>query len=153
MIKVGLLKRYIKEVNREEGSAPTSGKITTDIVMLPKPRLSINYILGVPLDDQYQSKCQQKKLLRVAMVKSCVNAIHTSGSLEETKPIDAPISFPLVSLNRVIVPHYDALVLTLCINDFDVHKVLVDLGNTVDLLQLPAFNEMKLSLLMLNSIG
>ena len=51
------------------------------------------------------------------------------------------------------MPHYDALVLTLCINDFDVQRVLVDPGSTVDLLQSLAFNQMKLSPLMLNSSG
>ena len=51
------------------------------------------------------------------------------------------------------MPHYDALVLTLCINDFDVHKVLVDPSNASDLLQLSTFNQMKLSPLMLNSVG
>ena len=80
-----------------------------------------------------------------------MNAVHTSGSQEETKLIDGLISFPPVNPNRVIVPHYDALVLTLCINGFDVHKVLVDPGSVADLLQLPAFNKMKLSLQMLNS--
>ena len=80
-----------------------------------------------------------------------VNAVHASGSREDIKPIDDPISFPLVNPSRVIMPHYDALVLTLCINGFDVHRVLVDLGSAVDLLQLPAFNQMKLSPQMLNS--
>ena len=51
------------------------------------------------------------------------------------------------------MPHYDALVLTLCINSFDVHMVLVDLGSAIDLLQLPAFKQMKISLGMLNSAG
>ena len=50
------------------------------------------------------------------------------------------------------MPHYDALVLTLCLSDFDVHRVLVDPGITVDLLQLPAFNQMRLSLRVLNSV-
>ena len=86
------------------------------------------------------------------MIKARVNAVHTSGSREETKPIDDPISFPPINPNRVIVPHYDALVLTLYINDFDVHRVLVDLSSAADLLQLPAFNQMKLSPLMLNSV-
>ena len=49
--------------------------------------------------------------------------------------------------------HYDALVLTLCISDFDAHRVLVDLGNAKNLLQLPTFNKMRLSLGMLNSMG
>ena len=87
------------------------------------------------------------------MVKARVNAVHTRDSQEETKLIDDPISFPPINSNRVIVPHYDALVLTLCINSFDVHRVLVDPGSAADLLQMPAFNQMKLSPLMLNSNG
>ena len=68
-------------------------------------------------------------------------------------PIDDPISFPPVNLNMVIVPHHDAFVLTLCINSFDVHRVLVDPGSATDLLQLPAFNQMKLFSQMLNLAG
>ena len=51
------------------------------------------------------------------------------------------------------MPHYDALVLTLWINGFDVHRVLADPGSATDLLQLPTFIQMKLSSDMLNSIG
>ena len=72
---------------------------------------------------------------------------------QEAKPIDGPISFASINPNRVIVPHYDALVLTLCINGFDVHRVLVDPGSAAELLQLPAFSRMKLSPGMLNSVG
>ena len=82
-----------------------------------------------------------------------MNAIYTKGIHAETKPIDDPISFPLVNPNRVIVPHYDALVLTLYINAFDVQKVLVNLGSGTNLLKLPAFRQMKLSSNMLNSVG
>ena len=152
LIKARHLKRYIREVDREEESSPTTGRITTGVAASPESRPTINYILGGPLDDQYQLKRQQKKLLRAAMVKARVNVVHTSDSQEETKPIDGPISFLPVNPNRVIMPHYDALVLTLCINGFDVHGVIVDPGSAVDLLQLPAFNQMKLSLQMLNSV-
>ena len=48
------------------------------------------------------------------------------------------------------MPHYDALVLTLCIHGFYVHRLLVDPGSAADLLQLPAFNQMKLSLGVVN---
>ena len=51
------------------------------------------------------------------------------------------------------MPHYDALVLTLYINGFDVYWVIVDLGNAANLLQLPTFKKMKLSLGILNSAG
>ena len=153
LIKAGHLKRYVREVDRRAESVPIADKITTDEVAPSESRLAINYILGGPFDNQYQSKRQQKKLLRVATVKAQVNAVHTRGSREGTKLIDGLISFPPVNPNRVIVPHYDALVLALCIRGFDVHRVLVDPGNTTNLLQLPAFNQMKLSSRMLNSIG
>ena len=78
-----------------------------------------------------------------------MNVVHTDK--EEVEPIDGPISFSPVNPNMVIMLHYDALVLTLYINGFDVHKVLVDLGSAADLLQLPAFTKMKLSSNMLNS--
>ena len=51
------------------------------------------------------------------------------------------------------MPHYDALVFILCVNGFDVHRVLIDLGSAADLLQLPAFKLMKLSLCMVNLTG
>ena len=78
------------------------------------------------------------------MVK--VNVIHVEGEHEETKPIDGPMSFLHVNPNRIIVPHHDALVLNLCINGFDVHRVLVDPDCAADLLQLPAFKQMEISL-------
>ena len=153
LIKVRHLIRYIREVDHGEESAPTTGRITTGVAALSESRLAINYLLGGPLDDLYQSKRQQKKLLRAATIKARVNVVHTRDSREETKPIEGPIAFPPMNPNRVIVPYYDALVLTLCINGFDVHKVLVDPGSPTHLLQLLAFNQMKLSPQMLNSAG
>ena len=44
------------------------------------------------------------------------------------------------------MPHYDALVLTLYINNFDMHMVLIDPDSATDLLQLPIFKQIKLSL-------
>ena len=64
--------------------------------------------------------------------QSLVNVVHIRGSKEETKPIDDPISFPPVNLTRVFFPHYDALVLNLYINSFDVHRVLVDPGSVAN---------------------
>ena len=75
------------------------------------------------------------------------------GKHEETNQIDSLISFPPVNPNKVIVLHYDELVLTLCINGFDVHRVLIDPGSATDLFQLLAFKQMKLSLGVVNSVG
>ena len=149
---MGHLTRYVKEVDRGAESMPIADRITVDATTPSESRSAINYILGGQFDDQYRSKCQQNRLLRAATVKARVNAVHTRGSREETKPIDGPISFSLVNPNRVIVPHYDAIVLTLCINGFDLHRVLIDPSRAVNWLQLPTFNQMKLSSQILNSV-
>ena len=82
-----------------------------------------------------------------------MNTIHIPDSSRAIQQIDGPISFPPVNPSRVITPHHDALVLTLCINDFDVHRVLVDPGSAADLLQLPAFRQMNISFDRLSSAG
>ena len=134
-------------------ATPAVERITTNADLPLEPRPIINYILGGPTDDQYQSKCHKKSMLRVATIRAWINTTHTLISSRIVKLIDSPISFPPINLSRVIVPHHDALVLTLCINDFDVHKVLVDLGSATDLLQFPAFRQMNISLDRLSSTG
>ena len=113
----------------------------------------MNYILGSPTDDQYQSSRQRKKLLGAAIVRARVNTISTPDNNEAIQPTDDPISFPLINPSKVITPHHDALVLTLCINYFDVHKVPVDPVSVADLLQLLAFRQMQVSLDKLSSVG
>ena len=90
-------------------------------------------------------------MLRAASIKAQINTISTPESGAAIQPIDGPISFPSINPTRVITPHYDALVLTLCINNFDVHRVLVDPGSAADLLHLLAFQQMKVPLDHLSS--
>ena len=82
-----------------------------------------------------------------------MNTIHIPDNSRAIQPIDDPISFPPVNLSRVITLHHDALVLTLYINDFNVHKVLVDHSSTIDLLQLLALRQMNISFDRLCSVG
>ena len=79
----------------------------------------------------------------MASVRTRVNTISNRGEITTVLPVDGPISFPPINLTRVITPHYDALVLTVCINSFDVHRVLIDPGSTTDLLHLPTFKQMR----------
>ena len=81
----------------------------------------------------------EKKMLHAALFRARVNTINTPKSGATIQPVDDPISFPHINPTRVITPHYDALVLTLCINNFDVHRVLVDPGSAADLWHLPTF--------------
>ena len=77
-------------------------------------------------------------MLRVASIRAWINTISTLESGAAIQPVDDPVSFPPIKPTRVITPHYDALVLTLCINNFDVHRVLIDPGSAADLLHLAA---------------
>ena len=81
------------------------------------------------------------------------DTINTPYNSEAIQPINGPISFPPINPSKVITPLHNALVLTLCINNFNVHRVFVDPSSDVDLLQLPAFKQMQVSLDRLNSAG
>ena len=92
-------------------------------------------------------------MLRMASIRARVNTVSTRENTIAVQSVDGPISFPSINPTRVITPHYDALVLTVCINNFDVHRVLVDPGSATDLLHLPVFKQMRVSLNHLSSAG
>ena len=92
-------------------------------------------------------------MLRVASVKAKVNTVSAQENITAVQPVNGPISFPPINPTRVITPHYDALVLTVCINSFDVHRVLVDPGSAADLLHFLAFKHMRVPLDHLSSAG
>ena len=90
-------------------------------------------------------------MLRVASARARVNTVSTRENTTVAQPIDGSISFPPVNPTQVITPHYDALVLTVCINGFDVHRVLVDPGSETDLLHLLTFKHMRVPIDHLSS--
>ena len=73
-----------------------------------------------------------------------MNAIIVWEDAIADMPVDGPISFPPINPTQAITPHHDALVLTVCIDGFDVHRVLIDPGSAADLLHLPAFTANRL---------
>ena len=82
-----------------------------------------------------------------------MNTINTLDNSRAIQSVDSPISFAPINPSKVITPHHDALVLTLCINNFNGHRVLVDPSSVTDLLQLLAFRQMKGPLDKLSSAG
>ena len=124
-------------------------RIAASAKVLLEPRPTINYILGGPIDDQYQSKRQKRRLLRAATAQVRVNTVYIPNSSRVIQPIDGLISFPPVNPSRFITLHHFALVL----NDLDVHRVLVYPSSTEDLLQLFAFRKMNISFDRLSSVG
>ena len=75
LIQAGHLKRYLREPTRGATAATTTGGAVVEIEHAPGPRPTINFILGGPADNQYQSKKQRRRMLRTASVRSRVNAI------------------------------------------------------------------------------
>ena len=92
-------------------------------------------------------------MLHAASVRARVNIVSAQENIIAVHPVDCLISFTPINPTRVITPHYDALVLTVCINSFDVHKVLVDLGSVANLLDLLAFKQMRVPLDHISSAG
>ena len=90
-------------------------------------------------------------MVRAASIRARVNVINNRGNVPTVLPVDGHISFPPINPTRVITPHYDALVLTVGINGFDVHRVLIDLGSAADLLHLLAFKQMRVPIDHLHS--
>ena len=90
-------------------------------------------------------------MLRAASIRVRINTINTLKSSTTLQPIDGLVFFSSIDPTRIITPYYDALVLTIGINNFDVHRVLIDLGSTIKLLHLPALTQMKVPLSHLSS--
>jgi hypothetical protein len=53
-----------------------------------------------------------------------------------------PIVFTDEDLQGIVLPHDDALVVTLLISNYNVHKVLIDTGSSADILFMGAFERM-----------
>ena len=92
-------------------------------------------------------------MLRAASIRAGVNTVRAQEIITVVQPVDNPISLPPINPTRVITPHYDALVLTVGINNFDVHRVLIDPGSIVDLRHLPTLKPMRVLLDCLSSAG
>ena len=153
LIRAGHLRGYFRDLPHPIEAAPIAEKIAAHSELRSEPRPTINYILGGLTDDQYKSSRQRKKLLRATIVRARVNTISASDNNEAIQPVESPISFPPINSSRVITPYHDALVLTLCIKFFYVHRVLVDPSSAADLLQLPAFRQMQVPHDNLSSAG
>ena len=141
LIRAKHLRRFIREPTHTAKTTLASNRAVVTPEHSSEPRPTINFILGGPVDDQYQSKRQRQKMPRAASIRVRINTINTLESSTALQPIDGLVSFPPIDPTRIITPHYDALVLTLCINNFDVHRVLVDPSNATELLHLPALTQ------------
>ncbi|XP_034710539.1 uncharacterized protein LOC117933267 [Vitis riparia] len=139
LIKVGHLKQYVHAPNgRDE-----KGAIERAPPSPTTPRAIINYIHGGLVDDKYYSQKRRRRLVHAVSIKKRVHTIQCTFTDDSVRPIDRPITFSPINSNWVILSHEGALVLTLVVNDFDVHRILVDPGSSADLLQMSVYRQIR----------
>ena len=69
-----------------------------------------------------------------------VQNVQLTSSVPKMLRIDNPvIEFLEEDARRLHHPHDDALVISIRVRDYNTHRVLVDNGNSVDILYYPAF--------------
>ena len=85
------------------------------------------------------SKKARKTYLRM------VHSVQLIGSVPKMPRIDYPvIRFSKDDARRLHHPHDDALMVSLQIGDYNMHRVLVDNGSSADILYYPAFHQMRI---------
>ena len=70
LIRAGHHRSYIRELTRGTETAPTDDRAIASAEHPSQPRPTINFILGGPADDQYQSKRHRRKMLSATSVKA-----------------------------------------------------------------------------------
>ena len=81
-------------------------------------------------------------MLCVTSVKERICFVRHTFIKGSVHPIDETITFPNIDVNRVLQPHENALILMLGMGGFDVRRILVDPGGSVDHLQMLAYRKM-----------
>ena len=83
------------------------------------------------------SKKARKTYLRM------VQNVQLTGSVPKIARRESPIiGFLEEDARRLHHPHIDALVVSIRIEDYNMHRVLVDNGSSADILYYPAFQQM-----------
>ncbi|XP_050278186.1 uncharacterized protein LOC126719700 [Quercus robur] len=74
-----------------------------------------------------------------------VHSVQLIGFVPKVSRIDNPVlKFSEDDARRLHHPHDDALVVSLQIGDYNMHRVLVDNGSSADILYYPAFQQMRI---------
>ena len=75
-----------------------------------------------------------------------VYIVQLTGSVPKMPRMDNPtIEFSEDDALRLHHPHDDALVVSLQIGDYNMHRVLIDNGSLADILYYPAFQQMRIN--------
>ena len=74
-----------------------------------------------------------------------VQSVQLAGFIPKMARVDNPIiGFSEEDARRLHHPHDDALIVSIWVEDYNTHQVLVDNGSSVDILYYSAFQQMRI---------
>ncbi|XP_028075936.1 uncharacterized protein LOC114278130 [Camellia sinensis] len=138
LVKAGHLDHYIDGGMRAalQGQAEPNAIATLDTA----PQGVINVINGII---ELARVCELRGMIKKAEHKREVLSIQPAMKKCKTEIKDV-LTFSSKDLERIQVPHNDALVVTLRVKDFNIKRILVNLGSSVESMYYDAFKQMKL---------
>ncbi|XP_028064773.1 uncharacterized protein LOC114267890 [Camellia sinensis] len=87
--------------------------------------------------------CELRGMIKNAEHMREVLSVQPAVKKGKTEEKDV-LTFSSNDMERIQVPHNDTLVVTLCVKDFDIKRILVDQGSSVEIMYYDAFKQMKL---------
>ncbi|XP_028098455.1 uncharacterized protein LOC114298148 [Camellia sinensis] len=88
--------------------------------------------------------CELRGMIKKAEHMKEMLSIQPGVKNEKTEIKDI-MTFSSKDLDRIQTPHNGALVVTLCVKDFDIKRILIDQGISVEIIYCDAFKQMKLA--------
>ena len=137
LIREGKLQKFI---SKERTDAHTREQAPRQENDHPRPPVgNIRMIVGGTATTG-SSKKAQKTYLRM------VQNVHLTGSVPKIAQRENPIiGFSEDDARRLHHPHDDALVVSIRVGDYNVHRMLVDNGSSADILYYPAFQQIRIN--------
>ncbi|XP_075670024.1 uncharacterized protein LOC142639771 [Castanea sativa] len=133
LIKQGRLQRFVKKERTDQPQEQNPRRENER----PRPPVGdIRMIVGGNTSAGSSKKARKTYLRTVQRVQS------TGASPIATRQDSPSIGFTEEDARRLHHPHDDALVVSIRAGDYNMHRVLVDNGNSADILYYPAFQQM-----------
>ncbi|XP_050253727.1 uncharacterized protein LOC126699811 [Quercus robur] len=135
LIRQGKLQRFVSK----EGTKQSQGLLTWRENEHSRPPLGdIRMIVGGSTASNSSKKARKTYL-------QMVQNVQPTGYVPKMAQIDNPvIGFMEEDARCFHHPHDDALVVSICVEDYNTHWVLVDNKNSADILYYPAFQQMRI---------
>ncbi|XP_028106180.1 uncharacterized protein LOC114305308, partial [Camellia sinensis] len=86
--------------------------------------------------------CELRGMIKKAEHIREVLSVHPAVKKEKTEIKDI-LTFSSKDMERIQTPHNDALVVTLRVKDFDIKRILINQGSSVEIMYYDAFKQMK----------